>query len=175
MNLDTRRYLRQLEKPDNPLFDGWSVTPVTSIDKWRCVHVHKLELDENQGSHNVYVDVIDESGQRIAHPNVTVSFGWTGSTTQTTIFEKPEWEPGANFMLTAGENAWCAIGGNDSDIVNGLLGEAGHTSYYVVFQRRSAAVVTPPHQPEMVSVPASLIDDIKAKVQDLQEAVEKLR
>ena len=159
MNLDTRRYLRQLEKPDNPLFDGWSVTPVTSIDKWRCVHVHKLELDENQGSHNVYVDVIDESGQRIAHPNVTVSFGWTGSTTQTTFFEKPEWEP--------------AIGGN-SDIVNGLLGEAGHTSYYVVFQRRSAAVVTPPHQPEMVSVPVSLINDIKAKSAALQEAIARL-
>ena len=174
MNLNTRQYLRQLEKANNPLFDGWSITPVTSIDKWRCVHVHKLELDENQGSHNVYVDVIDESGQRIAHPNVTVSFGWTGSTTQTTVFEKPEWEPGANFMLTAGENAWCAIG-NDSDIVNGLLGEAGHTSYYIVFQRQSAGEVTAPHQPAMVTVPVSLINDIKAKVQGLQEAVEKLR
>ena len=138
------------------------------------MHVHKLAVDESQGNHNVYIDVIDETGQRIAHPNVTVSFGWTGSTTQTTIFEKPEWEPGANFMLTAGENAWCAIGGN-SDIVNGLLGEAGHTSYYIVFQRQSAAVVTPPHQPEMVSVPASLIDDIKAKSAALQEAIARLR
>jgi len=174
MNLDTRRYLRQLEKADNPLFDGWSITPVTSIDKWRCVHVHRLAVEESQGNHNVYIDVINEDGQRIAHPSVTVSFGWTGSATQTTVFEKPEWEPGANFMLTAGENAWCAIG-NDSDIVNGLLGEAGHTSYYIVFQRQSAGEVTAPHQPEMVTVPVSLINDIKAKVQGLQEAVEKLR
>ena len=173
MNLDTRRYLRQLEKPDNPLFDGWNITSVTSIDKWRCVHVHKLELDENQGSHNVYVDVLDETGQRIAHPNVTVSFGWTGSATQTTIFEKPAWEPGANFMLTAGENAWCSIG-NDSDIVNGLLGEAGHTSYYIVFQRQSAGEVTAPHQPNTVVVPVSLINDIREKSNALREAISRL-
>ncbi len=174
MNLDTRRYLRQLEKADNPLFDGWTITPVTSIDKWRCVHVHRLAVEESQGNHNVYIDVIDETGQRIAHPVVYVSFGWTGSATQATFFEKPEWEPGANFMLTAGENAWCSIG-NDSDTVNGLLGEAGHTSYYIVFQRQSAGEVTAPHQPEMVSVPVSLINDIKAKVQELQEAVALLR
>ena len=107
MNLDTRRYLRQLEKADNPLFTGWNITPATSIDKWRCVHVHKCTKEEADGDHNVWIDVIDSNGQRIAHPNVTVSFGWTGSTTQTTVFEKPEWDPGANFMLTAGENAWC--------------------------------------------------------------------
>ena len=173
MNLDTRRYLRQLEKPDNPLFDGWSVTPVTSIDKWRCVHVHKCTQDEADGDHNVWVDVIDDTGQRIAHPNVTVSFGWTGSATQTTVFEKPAWEPGANFMLTAGENAWCSIG-NDSDIVNGLLGEAGHTSYYIVFQRQSAGEVTAPHQPEMVTVPMDVILDIRLKLKALQDAVAML-
>ena len=174
MNLDTRRYLRQLEKPDNPLFDGWNITPTTATYKWRCVHIHKLADAENQGNHNVYVDLIDESGQRIAHPAEKLYFGWSGSATHSTEFEKPEWEPGANFMLTAGEYAWCQIG-TGSDIVNDLLGEAGHTSYYIVFQRQNAAVVTPPHQPEMVTVPVSLIDDIKAKVQDLQEAVQRLR
>ncbi len=174
MNLDTRKYLRLLEKPDNPLFDDWNITPTSAIDKWCCVYARKLSDAENEGSHNVYVDVLDINGQRIAHPNVTVSFGWAGSTTQTTVFEKPEWEPGANFMLTAGENAWCAIG-NDSDIVNGLFGEAGHTSYYIVFQRQSTGEVTAPHQPEMVTVPVSLINDIKAKLQSLQEAVQRLR
>jgi len=170
MNLDTRKYLRQLEKANNPLFDGWNITPTSAIDKWRCVHVHKCTQDEADGDHNVWVDVIDDTGQRIAHPNVTVSFGWTGSATQTTVFEKPAWEPGANFMLTAGENAWCSIG-NDSDIVNGLLGEAGHTSYYIVFQRQSAGEVTAPHQPEMVTVPMDVILDIRMKLKALQDAV----
>ena len=169
MNLDTQRYLRLLEKPDNPQAE-WNITPVTSIDKWRCVHVHRLAVEESQGNHNVYIDVIDETGQRIAHPNVTVSFGWTGSTTQTTIFEKPEWEPGANFMLTAGENAWCAISG-DSDIVNSLLGEAGHTSYYIIFQRQSVGEVTAPHQPNTVIVPMDVILDIRMKLKALQDAV----
>ena len=138
------------------------------------MHVHRLVVEESQGNHNVYIDVLDETGQRIAHPNVTVSFGWTGSATQTTVFEKPEWEPGANFMLTAGENAWCSIG-NDSDIVNGLLGEAGHTSYYIVFQRQSAGEVTAPHQPNTVIVPMDVILDVEKKLKDLQEAVARLR
>lgn len=172
MNLDTRQYLRLLEQPNNPQAE-WNITPTSAIDKWRCVHVHRCTKAEADGDHNVWIDLTDINGQRIAHPNVTVSFGWTGSATQTTFFEKPAWEPGANFMLTAGENAWCAIG-NDSDIVNGLFGEAGHTSYYIVFQRQSAGEVTAPHQPEMVTVPVSLINDIKAKVQELQEAVREL-
>ena len=174
MNLDARRYLRQLEKPDNPLFDGWNITPTRAIDKWRCVHVHRLAVEESQGNHNVYIDVIDETGQRIAHPNVTVSFGWEGSATQTTVFEKPEWEPGANFMLTATENAWCAISG-ESDIVNELLGEAGHTSYYIVFQRQSVGEVTAPHQPNTVVVPMDVILDVEDKLRKLQEAVSLLR
>ena len=174
MNLDTRQYLRQLEKPDNPLFTGWNITPTSSIDRWRCVHVHKCTKEEADGDHNVWIDVIDESGQRIAHPNVTVSLGWTGSATQTTFFEKPAWEPGANFMLTAGENAWCAIG-NDSDIVNGLLGEAGHTSYYIVFQRQSAGEVTAPHQPNTVIVPMDTILDVEAKAKALFESIARLR
>jgi len=85
MNLDTRRYLRLLEKANNPIFDGWNITPTKAIDKWRCVHVHKLQVDESQGNHNVYVDVLDKDGQRIAHPSVTISFGFTGSARQTTI------------------------------------------------------------------------------------------
>ena len=174
MNLDTMKYLRLLEQPDNPLFDDWNITPTSAIDRWRCVHVHRLLVGENQGNHNVYIDVIDETGQRIAHPNVTVSFGWTGSTTQTTVFEKPEWEPGANFMLTATENAWCAISG-ESDIVNELLGEAGHTSYYIVFQRQSVGEVTAPHQPNTVVVPMDVILDVEDKLRKLQEAVSLLR
>ncbi len=172
MNLDTRRYLRQLEKADNPLFDGWNITPTRAIDKWRCVHVHRLAVEESQGNHNVYIDVLDINGQRIAHPNVTVSFGWTGSTTQTTIFEKPAWEPGANFMLTAGENAWCSIG-NDSDIVNGLLGEAGHTSYYIVFQRQSKTTV--PQKPNTITVGMDVILDIERRLAELTTAIHGLR
>ncbi len=172
MNLDTRRYLRQLEKADNPLFDGWNITPTRAIDKWRCVHVHRLAVEESQGNHNVYIDVLDINGQRIAHPNVTVSFGWTGSTTQTTIFEKPAWEPGANFMLTAGENAWCSIG-NDSDIVNGLLGEAGHTSYYIVFQRQSKTTV--PQKPNTITVSMDVILDIERRLAELTTAIHGLR
>ena len=174
MNLETRKYLRLLEKPDNSLAANWNITPTTATYKWRCVHIHKLADNENQGNHNVYVDLIDEAGQRIAHPAEKLYFGWSGSETHSTEFEKPEWEPGANFMLTAGENAWCHFG-TGSDIVNDLLGEAGHTSYYIVFQRQNSDVVTAPHQPNTVIVPMDVILDVEDKLRKLQEAVALLR
>ncbi len=173
MNLDTRKYLRTLERENNSLAANWNITPTKAISKWRCVHVHKLADNENQGNHNVYVDLIDESGQRIAHPAEKLYFGWSGSATHSTEFEKPEWEPGANFMLTAGEYAWCQIG-TGSDIVNDLLGEAGHTSYYIVFQRQNSDVVTAPHQPNTVIVPMDVILDIRLKLKALQDAVAML-
>ena len=170
MNLDTRKYLRTLERENNSLAANWNITPTKAISKWRCVHVHKLADNENQGNHNVYVDVVDEAGQRIAHPSEKLYFGWSGSEKHSTEFEKPEWEPGANFMLTAGEYAWCQVG-TGSDIANDLLGEAGHTSYYIVFQRQSAGEVTAPHQPNTVVVPMDVILDIRMKLKALQDAV----
>ena len=176
MNLNTQKYLRLLEQPNNQLATGWKITKSNAIERWRCVHVHRCTQEEADGDHNVWVDVIDENGQRIAHPSVSVAFGWDGSAEQSTKFEKPAWEPGANFMLTAGERAWCAISG-ESDIVGDLLGENGHTSYYVVFQWQKAQTTQPPPQPQpgMISVPVDAILEVERLSSQLAAAVDRLR
>lgn len=176
LRMDTRRVLRTLEKPNNPPAQ-WDIVRSTAIDAWRCVHVEKLSDEDNQGNHCVYVDVIDKTGQRIAKPNVKLDYGWGGITLDT-AFEKPAWEPGANFTMSAGMNAWCSIG--NGDIVQGLRGEHGHTSYYVVFQLQKAGqvtppVVTPPTQPGTINVPVNVILEVEQRLKQLQQAVDKLR
>jgi hypothetical protein len=140
LRMDTTPVLSRLQKPNNPPGD-WKTLPSKSISAYRCVHVQKLDEYDGGGNHNVYVDVIDENGNRIDKPGVALTFGWGGEH-QSTFFEKPAPEPGANFMLSAGMDAWCHVDGGD--IVEALMGENGHTSYYVVFQYQTAKPVTPP-------------------------------
>lgn len=163
LRMDTRPILKTLEKPDNKRAD-WEIIPFSRGSGWKCVHVQKLSEFDGGGNHNVYIDVLNEDGQRIARPSVLVEFGW-GDGPRITYFEKPEWEPGANYMLSAGMDSRCAIKTNfPSDLVVDLLGEHGHTSYYVVFQFQSEA-----------TLPSSnTIAEIKRKLQELQLLVNEL-
>lgn len=134
LRMDARPVLKALEKPNNPRATGWKITPFSGDRGWRCVHVQKLSPEDGGGNHSVYIDVINEDGQRIAKPNVLVEFGF-GSGNSIAYFEKPQWEPNANFVIGAGVNAHCLIKGNfPSDLVRNLQGENGHTCYYLVFQ-----------------------------------------
>lgn len=164
LRMDTRPVLKTLEKQNNKRAD-WNTLPFSRSSGWKCVHAQKLSEYDGGGNHSVYIDVINEDGQRIAKPNVSIEFGW-GDGPRIANFEKPEWEPGANYMLSAGMNSSCTIKGHfPSDIVTNLLGESGHTSYYVVFQFQSKA-----------TLPANddTIAEIKRKVAELQLLVDKL-
>ena len=44
---------------------------------WRVIGVHHLEPRENFSKHNVYVEALDETGQRVQNP-----FAWAGWTWQ---------------------------------------------------------------------------------------------
>jgi hypothetical protein len=144
------------------------------------VHVQQLERFDGGDNHSVYVDVINTSGQHIASPNVKVEFGY-GSEVKTTIFEKPEWEPGANFVLGAGANAWCRIAGFPSDTVQDLYSGYGHTSYYVVFQLQTIGDITQPEPPPVVQPPGTtnvsvdVILEIEKRLAELTTAIHNLR
>lgn len=184
MNLDTRRYLSQLFRPNNPTADNWSIrsaSPASGDTVWRCVFVRRLSDDENQGNHNVYIDLIDRNGLRIDVANgVTLRYKWTGMRDDESppplIVEKPSPEPGMNFPIFRGMDASCQLSGV-SDEVYGLNAENGHTSYYVVFQiqQNQYIEVTPPHQPNMIIVPLDTILAVEAALKRLQEASDKLR
>ena len=110
---------------------------------WRAIRVHHLTPDENQGRHHIFLDALDEAGQRSFGAQASVS--WPGGQ-QTITIEKPLGEPGANFPLWKWQVASVEMLGLPSDRVEnlhtghpdeppGLSNTLFHHSFAVDFQR----------------------------------------
>lgn len=112
---------------------------------WKVIKVHHLSPVENHGNHNVYVDLLDEDGNRIYGAKALMT--WQGGQGEATI-DKPENEPGTNVPLWKHQVGTVEGVGLPSDKVanlhTGHPDEAGppawgntlfHHSFYVVFQR----------------------------------------
>lgn len=181
LRADTRPVLNQLARENNPAAMWGEIKTFDALPGravWRCVWAQRLAEADNQGNHNVYVDCLDELGKRIDKPGWAVLYGWSGSVgVFFTPFEKPAFEPGANFSLSSGMDAWCTIEGNQSDTVLGLRGEFGHTSYYIVFQRQTVGAVQPPQPQPPNTVIVSMDALLKAErlSRELQAAIDALR
>lgn len=125
---------------------------------WRLVGIHHLTPEENRGGHQVFVDVVDERGARIAPGQAQVRWGWEGQRPDESAppktLDKPAHEPAAVIDLFSGQRVWVEIAGQGlpSDRVanlhtghadeHGPNGEIwnswGHHSFYLLFQRRAA-------------------------------------
>jgi hypothetical protein len=112
---------------------------------WKVIKVHHLSPVENHGNHNVYVDLLDEDGNRIYGAKARMT--WQGGQGEVTI-DKPENEPGTNFPVWKHQVCTVEGMGLPSDKVinlhSGHPDEPGppawgntlfHHSFYVVFQR----------------------------------------
>ncbi len=121
---------------------------------WRVIKVYHLSPAENHGNHNVYVDLLDEDGNRIYGAKARMT--WQGGQGEATI-DKPENEPGTNFPLWKHQVGTVEGVGLPSDkVVNlhsGHPDEPGppawgntlfHHSFYVVFQRKIKDGEPPP-------------------------------
>lgn len=68
----------------------------TGTRYWKAVRIHHLLPAENHGNHHIYVDLLDEAGNRITGGQVRVT--WPGGEEIVTI-DKPAGEPGSNFPM----------------------------------------------------------------------------
>jgi hypothetical protein len=113
---------------------------------WKVIKVHHLSPEENHGNHNIYVDLLDEDGNRIYGAKARMT--WEGGQGEATI-DKPENEPGTNFPLWKYQVGTVEGVGLPSDkatnLHSGHPDEPGppawgntlfHHSFYVVFQRK---------------------------------------
>lgn len=132
---------------------------------WKIVGVRHLSPDENRGKHNIFVDAIDESGQRVRNPDLRIAYTWEGRRDDEPAppkpLDKPDNEPAGNLDVYKGQiiTAWLQGDGLPSDRVAGLhtdhddepASDGGngntrfHHSFHVLFQRaqKAAAPVTP--------------------------------
>jgi CRP-like cAMP-binding protein len=108
---------------------------------WRLVEARFADEQESAGKHHIYVDVMDENGNRIVGQPVTVVWGdgnFTGP-----VEDKAPPDFGFNYMMYASGYAYnVKVEGLPSDVLRGAgMGDVEnrfrgiHTSYYVVFQR----------------------------------------
>lgn len=110
---------------------------------WRAVRVHHLTPVENRGRHHIFLDALDEAGNRVAGAQARVS--WPDGEQVITV-DKPVGEPGANFPLWKWQVAAVEMLGLPSDRVEnlhtghpdeppGLDNTLFHHSFAVDFQR----------------------------------------
>lgn len=133
---------------------GASVIPVPSgRAAWRCIGIYHLAPNENSRRHNVYIDVLDETGQRDSAPAIEWTYRIDGPA-QFRRLDKPADEPACDIPINPQDTITIRVASGDSlpsDSVGNLharhMSEGnqntwGHHSFYVVFQRQG--VVTPP-------------------------------
>jgi len=162
---------------------------------YRCIGVHHLTPDENAGNHHVYLDVLDERGQRI--PQAKIEWTWQGrkltEPAPPVTIDKPDHEPGTNIAVNWGQTISVCIQDETSDTVSNLHtrhpdesspdaengNTRGHHSFYVVFQRHSAnGPPTPPPvagcEEQLIRI-AELDAAIDVTVSKLKEAISILQ
>lgn len=131
-----------------------------------CIVVHHLTKDQNRGNHNLYMDVIDESGKRIKGAMVR---GDNNGIKLMARIDKPDNEFGTNFSMYSQDTLSCwvddvpGIGKVPSDTVSGFHtrwggeiaqhNDYGHNSYYVIWQLRKGSGVVPEPPPKPIPKP----------------------
>jgi cell division septation protein DedD len=135
---------------------------------WKVVGVHHLLPEENFSKHNIYIEALDEQGNRIKGPFAWAGWNWEGrrpnERADPVPLDKPDTETGGDIAIHFGQKASVWIKGlsrdaNDkSDRVENLhtahpdeplpdgrlLNTLGHHSFYVVFQRTRKQTQTAP-------------------------------
>jgi hypothetical protein len=84
---------------------------------WKVIRIHHLTPQENNGNHNVYVDVVDEKDQRVL--GTQISLKWP-SGSGTGVIDKPPNEPGTNFPIWKNQICEIEVLGKPSDRVVNL-------------------------------------------------------
>ncbi len=63
---------------------------------WKVIRVHHLTPEENKGRHHIFLDAVDEEGNRLYGSLFTIS--WDGGN-DTVVIESEPPDPGANFPM----------------------------------------------------------------------------
>lgn len=111
---------------------------------WRLVRGEYLDERESGGRHHIFVDTLDEAGNRV--PGVGVRFAWDGGRHIAVTEAKPGEPHAVDYpMYAAGHGYMCHVADGPSDIVAGMgLGSIEqphmgiHVSYRMTFQRVTA-------------------------------------
>ncbi|MBI5878725.1 MAG: hypothetical protein HZB53_13830 [Chloroflexi bacterium] len=103
---------------------------------WRATKVEYLDTEESRGLHHIYVETLDERGERVLGQAVWVT--WPGGQSRIVTEDKAAPEYAANFPMYGPVGSYQVKVDGSSDVVDGLGMESGgraHVSFKIVFQR----------------------------------------
>lgn len=166
------QYLLNIRENKAPINDSLAKYGVRVVEAdvaegetyWRVIGIHHLQPRENFSKHNVYIEALDEAGQRVRSPFAWAGWTWRGRRSNERAdpfpLDKPDFEAAGNIAMHFGQvvSVWIKGVGRDandkSDLVENihtahpdeptpdgaLLNTLGHHSFYVVFQRTRKAI-----------------------------------
>lgn len=137
---------------------------------WQIVRVHHLRQEENNGNHNLFVDVLDETGRRVNGARVQLNYpnGRVGIV----IIDKPANEPGGNAPLWKDDVVQAGVIGEPplTDYVLGISTQHPdeppgntlfHHSFLIVWRKVQAVAVEPEPTPEPTPEPLPTEEELR--------------
>ncbi|MCL4294742.1 MAG: DUF5107 domain-containing protein [Anaerolineae bacterium] len=105
---------------------------------YRLVAAHYWDENESQGLHHVFVEVVDEHGQRILGQPVILAWGNEKATMMTENKPTPEYAANGALYGALPDSVYRVyVDGAPSDVVEGIgLPAKHHVSYLLTFQRK---------------------------------------
>lgn len=170
---------KYLAQPSNDAASyGASIMRSKAMNRWACIGIYHLTPDQNRGRHNVFIECLDESGNRLHYP--IIEWNWVyGGPIQQKRLDKPANEPAADIPIDGQATITLWVADKlSSDVVGELYtrhaDEApgntwGHHSYYVIFQRQTGLVVEPP-----VIVPPAPVDPVTLEPMTIESLAQRL-
>lgn len=198
MNIPLLIQWRQRLQPNIAYNDVPGVTITGQNTLFEIALLHHLTPEENQGSRNIYVDIVDAQGHLLRGLPLRIGWTWEGRRADEAAppyaLDKPANEPAGNvpLFMDAKTAVWLqtADGHVASERVHwlsskrqdGVTGNTmGHNSYYIIFRERDLSAVRPvdpkPVDPVVVEpMPAlvelqALVTAIEANIQALKRSV----
>lgn len=162
--LYNQKFIDTIKNTGQPYLDtlnyGIALTAVAgpSQPHWRIIGIHHLTGPENHGQHHLFVDVLNEQGERINNSQVTIRRN--GQTPATLTLDKPANEPGTNTHMHFNDTLSISVNwaGLPSDTAAGFHTRhedddppgttRGHHSYYIVFQKTAGVTDHLPGPPD---------------------------
>lgn len=184
-----KKYLTAQGQNDAAAHYGVAVAAAAAVEGetiYRCIGVHHLTGEENGGNHHVFIDVLDQDGNRLRSERI--AWTWHGrqpdEPARPVNIDKPDSEPGANIGLDMSQVVSVWVDNAISDVVANLHtshadedpgNTIGHHSFYVVFLETTVggeteiSVEVPEELLKLLNMLDSQVNDAAATVKKMQD------